>query len=105
VTYYSSMSFTLRLFGSPAIELEDGSWQDIANTKPALLLFLAFVGDWVSRGSLATLLQPDGNNENVRRYLRVLLKIFRGLVHSRQRWHSSRCLKCWCNTNLVPRVQ
>jgi DNA-binding SARP family transcriptional activator/tetratricopeptide (TPR) repeat protein len=74
VTYYSSMSFTLCLFGSPAIELEDGSWQDIANTKPALLLlYLAFVGDWVSRGSLATLLQPDGDDENVRRYLRVLL--------------------------------
>jgi DNA-binding SARP family transcriptional activator len=74
MSYYLSMPFTLRLFGSPAIQLEDGSWQDIANTKPALLLlYLAFVGDWVSRGSLATLLQPDGDDENVRRYLRVLL--------------------------------
>jgi DNA-binding SARP family transcriptional activator len=74
MSYFQSMSFTLRLFGSPAIQLEHGSWQDIASTKPALLLlYLAFAEDWVSRESLATLLQPDGDDGSVRRYLRVLL--------------------------------
>ncbi len=68
------MGFQLRLFGVPAIQLENGVWQDILSTKPALLLlYLAFSGDWVTREALASIFQPIGSDESVRRYLRVIL--------------------------------
>jgi DNA-binding SARP family transcriptional activator len=69
------MKINLHLLGTPSVQDDvRSSVQDIANTKPALLLiYLAYLNDWVSRTALASIFQSIGDDSNVRRYLRVIL--------------------------------
>ncbi len=69
------MQINLYLLGKPCFQNHaDLTAQDIPNTKPALLLiYIAYLNDWVSRTALASIFQSAGTDSSVRRYLRVLL--------------------------------
>ncbi len=69
----------LRLLDTP--RLEHGQERlEIPPTKPAaLLLHLAYKGDWVSRETLANLFAPDGDETSARHHVRVLLNRARQL--------------------------
>lgn len=69
----------LRLLGSPQIRFGH-AWVDIPLTKPMLLLFyLAYYGDWVSRGELAFFFRPDADEATARHYVRKMLSDVRRL--------------------------
>jgi DNA-binding SARP family transcriptional activator len=63
----------LRLLDTPRLE-RDQEQLEIPPTKPAaLLLHLAYKGDWVNRESLADVFAPDGDETSARHHVRVLL--------------------------------
>jgi tetratricopeptide (TPR) repeat protein len=63
----------LRLLDTPRLE-RDQERLEIPPTKPAaLLLHLAYKGDWVNRESLADVFAPDGDETSARHHVRVLL--------------------------------
>ena len=89
----------LRMLGSPALLLGHQSML-LPQTRPAmLLLYLAFRGDWVSRDALATLFQPDEDDANARRYLRVLLNRAKDFAWAQQLEVSANALRWLVQTD------
>ena len=63
----------LRLFSKPSIKVDD-TWQPLPKGKSsAVLYYLAYQGDWVSRDELLYLFWPDTSDKQARSNLRSLL--------------------------------
>lgn len=74
----------LYLLGYPCFELE-GKRHELPSQKPQyLLLYLAYLGDWVSREHLAALLYPDRDEPTARHRLRLLISRVRELTWARE---------------------
>jgi DNA-binding SARP family transcriptional activator len=71
-----------RLLGVPQFRLEN-TWYDLPSTKAsALLFYLAYQGEWVSRDELLYLFYPDSAEKPARDNLRQLLTSLRRLPYS-----------------------
>ena len=69
----------VKLLSSPVIFLDESQVTPPKGKTSALLYYLAYQGDWVSRNDLVYLLWPDMEEQNARRNLRQLLSSIRNL--------------------------
>ena len=75
------MSIQIRLLGAPAI-YHDGEWLEPAASRvSAMLYYLAYQNEWVSRNNLAFLFWSDIPEENARSNLRKVLTRARSLPY------------------------
>lgn len=71
-----------RLLGVPQLCLAD-TWHDLPVTKgSALLVYLAYRGEWVSRDEILYLFYPDSPETPARSSMRQLLTAVRRLPYS-----------------------
>lgn len=64
---------TLKLFGNPSISFANETLEPSVTKPLALLYYLAFQAEWVSRDQLALLFYPDDESKSARAKLRQLI--------------------------------
>ena len=67
------MKPSVQLLGKPAVRIDGDVIEPVASKSTALLMYAAYVADWVPREDLLYLLWPDMRESRARRNLRQLL--------------------------------